>query len=79
MDDYRAFGAPEWGFEIGRIPGPVRCWQGEEDAAVPVAVGRRVADAIPGAALELVPDAGHFLVADHGTEVFTGLLADGGV
>ncbi len=78
VDDYRAFGTPDWGFDLGQIPGPVRCWQGAEDAAVPVAIAKRVAAAIPGAALELVPDAGHFLVADHGTEVFTRLLADAG-
>jgi pimeloyl-ACP methyl ester carboxylesterase len=78
VDDYRAFGTPDWGFDLGQIPGPVRCWQGAEDAAVPVAIAKRVAAAIPGAALELVPDAGHFLVADHGTEVFTRLLAEAG-
>lgn len=79
MDDYRAFGAPGWGFDLDRIAGPVRCWQGADDAAVPVAIGRRLAGAIPRAELELVPDAGHFLVAEHGAAVLSRLLADAGV
>jgi pimeloyl-ACP methyl ester carboxylesterase len=46
---------------------------------VPVEIGRRLAGAIPAADLEVVPDAGHYLVVDHGTEVFTRLRADGGI
>jgi pimeloyl-ACP methyl ester carboxylesterase len=76
VDDYRAFGAPDWGFELAQISGPVCCWQGADDAAVPVAIGQRLAAAIPGARLEVVPDAGHYLVAEHGPEVFARLLAD---
>ena len=74
VDDYRAFGSPDWGFELSQITGPVRCWQGADDAAVPPAIGRRLAEAIPRARLELVPDAGHFLMIGHGHEVFAGLL-----
>lgn len=77
VDDYRAFGAPDWRFDLGEIRGPVRCWQGQDDAAVPPEIGRRLAAAIPGSQLESVPDAGHFLVAEHGAEIFTRLLADG--
>lgn len=76
VDDYRAFGAPDWGFELTDIPGPVRCWQGQDDAAVSPAIGRRLAGAIPRGEFELVPDAGHFLVVEHGQDVFTRLLAD---
>jgi len=76
VDDYRAFGSPDWAFELSDIPGPVRCWQGLEDAAVPPAIGRRLAGAIPHGQLELVPDAGHFLVVEHGRDVFTRLLTD---
>jgi pimeloyl-ACP methyl ester carboxylesterase len=76
VDDYRAFGSPDWGFELSDIPGPVRCWQGQEDAAVPPAIGRRLAGAIPRGELELVPDAGHFLVLEHGQDVFTRLVTD---
>lgn len=78
VDDYRAFGAPDWGFSLTDIPGPVRCWQGAADSAVPPAVGTDLAAAIPHGELELVPDAGHFLVVEHGAEVFARLLAEGG-
>ena len=76
VDDYRAFGSSDWGFELSDIPGPVRCWQGADDAAVPPAIGARLAGAIPHGELELVPDAGHFLVLEHGQDVFARLLAD---
>ena len=76
VDDYRAFGSRDWGFELSEIPGPVCCWQGVDDAAVPPAIGRRLAEAIPQARLELVPDAGHFLVIEHGHDVFARLVGD---
>jgi pimeloyl-ACP methyl ester carboxylesterase len=78
VDDYRAFGNPDWGFDLGKVRRPVRLWQGEADDAVPVPVGRRLAGSIPGSRLELVPDAGHFLVLEHGTRVFEQLRADAG-
>jgi pimeloyl-ACP methyl ester carboxylesterase len=77
VDDYRAFGAPEWGFDLASITAPVRIWQGEADAAIPPSVGQKLADAIPGAHLQLVPDAGHFLVLEHGQQVFERLLTEG--
>ena len=42
---------------LGRIPVLVIC--GEEDVLTPPDAARAMADAIPGAELELVPDAGH--------------------
>jgi pimeloyl-ACP methyl ester carboxylesterase len=78
IDDYRAVGAPEWGFELATIRAPVRLWQGEADNAVPPSIGRRLAGLVPGAQLELVPDAGHFLVLEHGARVFERLRADAG-
>jgi len=77
IDDYRAFGAPDWGFDLAGISGPVTVWQGEDDAAISPAIGRRLAAAIPGAELELVPDAGHFLVIEHGRAILERLLAAG--
>jgi len=75
VDDYRAVGAPEWGFDLAAITVPVRVWQGEADQAVPMSIGERLADAIPTAELERVRDAGHFLVLEHGQAVFERLLA----
>jgi pimeloyl-ACP methyl ester carboxylesterase len=77
IDDYRAFGAPEWGFDLADVRAPVTVWQGEADAAVPVTVGRRLAAALPDAELRLVPDAGHFLVVEHGASVIERLRSDG--
>jgi 3-oxoadipate enol-lactonase len=45
--------------DLGGIDVPVLVVAGEEDAIVPVAEAEVMATAIPGARLELVPDAGH--------------------
>ena len=73
VDDYRVFGAP-WGFEPSEITVPVHVWQGDADDLVPPAWGPRLADAIPGARLTVVPDAGHFLWYDHWDDIFDWLL-----
>ncbi len=59
VDDVLAlFGLP-WGFEAATISRPVRMWHGEQDAAVPVAHGRWLADRIPNAIFVSQADAGH--------------------
>ena len=73
VDDYRAVGAHEWDFRTDAVTAPVTIWQGEADAAVPVSVGRRLAGLF-GVQPRLVPDAGHFLVLEHGEEIFTDLI-----
>lgn len=75
VDDYRAIGT-DWGFDPEVIRAPVRLWQGQADHAVPVSVAQRLARIVPGAQLELVPDAGHFLVLEHGPRIFEQLRAD---
>lgn len=60
LDDDLAVVAP-WGFELEAIAVPVSIWQGEDDVLVPVAHARHLAARIPGARLELVPGAGHWL------------------
>jgi len=69
VDDYRVFGAP-WGFEPSDLARPVRLWQGDADELVPPSWAGRLADAIPGAELTVVPGASHFLWYDHWTEIF---------
>jgi pimeloyl-ACP methyl ester carboxylesterase len=78
IDDYRAIGSPDWGFDLGTVTRPVRLWQGEADEAIPMSVAERLAGALPHAELQRVPDAGHFLVLEHGTEVFQALQSDAG-
>ncbi|WP_231928400.1 alpha/beta fold hydrolase [Micromonospora echinaurantiaca] len=59
VDDVHAlFGLP-WGFDPATVSRPVRVWHGALDQAVPAAHGRWLAARIPGAELEVQPDAGH--------------------
>jgi len=62
-----------WGFDLGDIAVPVDVWQGEADEGVTPAVGRWLAQTIPGARLHMVPDAGHFWVIHHMDEVLLAL------
>ncbi|HEY4131233.1 MAG TPA: alpha/beta hydrolase [Gemmatimonadaceae bacterium] len=48
------------GSRLGEIDIPTSILWGQADRVVPVSVGRRLEAAIPGATLELIPDAGHF-------------------
>jgi pimeloyl-ACP methyl ester carboxylesterase len=45
--------------DIAQIAVPTLLIHGEDDAIVPAALGRAVADAIPGAEIVVLPDTGH--------------------
>jgi pimeloyl-ACP methyl ester carboxylesterase len=62
--DFRLF-VRDWGFRLEDITVPVHIWQGDIDRNVPLAHGRRQADAIPGAVLHEIPGEGHLLFVDH--------------
>lgn len=62
VDDDLAFVAP-WGFELEEIATPVQLWQGSADLMVPVAHGRWLAAAVPGASVHLVDGEGHLSIA----------------
>ena len=49
---------------LGEVEAPVQVVWGERDAWLDPALGRRLADAIPEATLELVAGAGHFVMED---------------
>jgi pimeloyl-ACP methyl ester carboxylesterase len=49
-----------WGFDPARISCPVEVWAGSRDRLIPEVMGRRLAQSIPGAALHLEADEGHF-------------------
>ncbi|MGH2843779.1 MAG: alpha/beta fold hydrolase [Solirubrobacteraceae bacterium] len=54
-----------WGFDPRSISVPVRVWHGSKDAIVPIAHGRWLAAAIPGAQATLSDEDGHLTVAAH--------------
>jgi pimeloyl-ACP methyl ester carboxylesterase len=64
-DDDIAWSHSPWGFAPASIRVPVKLWHGEEDRFVPVAHGRWLADAIPGAHAELREQDGHFTIVAH--------------
>ena len=57
-DDGLAVVAP-WGLDLSAITVPTAVWQGEEDAMVPLAHGRWLAEHVPGARVHLVEGEGH--------------------
>lgn len=73
VDDYRAFGAPDWGFATEAVTAPVDCWQGADDDLVPRAHAERLATSLPDATLHVVDGVGHFLPAQ--PEAFARVLA----
>ncbi len=66
VDDYRAFGSPDWGFALSEVTAPVDCWQGADDDLVPLAHAERLAGSLPEGTLRVVPGSGHFLPSQTG-------------
>lgn len=61
IDDDVAFASP-WGVDPAAIAVPTLIVQGDGDRVIPATHGRSLAAAIPGATLDLRPDAGHVAV-----------------
>jgi len=76
VDEYRLMDLA-WGFEPSELTVPVHAWQGDADDLVPADWGRRLAEAIPGATLTMVPGASHYLWYEHWDDIFDGLVAAG--
>lgn len=64
----------DWGFEPREIRVPVYHWHGNEDRNVPLREGRRLAEAIPTARLEVVAGEGHLLIPAHWPAILDDLL-----
>jgi pimeloyl-ACP methyl ester carboxylesterase len=66
--DFTLF-AGDWGFALEDISVPVHAWHGDADKNVPFALGKAVADRIPGAEFHPCPGEGHLLVVNHVEEI----------
>jgi pimeloyl-ACP methyl ester carboxylesterase len=73
-DDDLAF-TRDWGFGLADIAVPVTVWQGREDAMVPYAHGRWLAERIPGAGARLFEDEGHLSLLLRFEEILDDLLS----
>lgn len=62
LDDDLAFVRP-WGFDVSEVACPALLWQGSEDMMVPVAHGRWLAAAMPGATAHLEAGEGHLSIS----------------
>jgi pimeloyl-ACP methyl ester carboxylesterase len=63
VDDYRALGAPDWGFALADVTQGVDVWQGADDTLVPLAHAERLVAELPDAELHVVDGSGHFIPA----------------
>jgi pimeloyl-ACP methyl ester carboxylesterase len=66
-----------WGFSLSDIRVPVSVWHGGLDNSVPPVMGKRIAAAIPGAELHLLPDESHLFFLSRWREILGDLLARG--
>ena len=64
-----------WGFAFQTIEADVQLWHGEQDAIVPVAMGRTLAQALPRCRTHFLPEEGHYsLPLDHSAAILAALL-----
>jgi pimeloyl-ACP methyl ester carboxylesterase len=69
--------ARPWGFALSDIRVPIAVWHGGKDNSVPPVMGQRLAAAIPGAELRLLPDESHLFFLSRWQEILTDLLSRG--
>jgi pimeloyl-ACP methyl ester carboxylesterase len=58
-----------WGFTLGQVTGQVRLWLGEHDQLVPPRIWLDQSSLFPVCQTTVVPDAGHFLIAERMQEI----------
>lgn len=69
--------ARPWGFSLSDIRVPVAVWHGGKDNSVPPVMGKRIAAAIPGAQMHLLPDESHLFFLSRWREILGDLLSLG--
>lgn len=67
--------ARPWGFSLSGIRVPVAVWHGGKDNSVPPVMGKRIAAAIPGAQLHLLPEESHLFFLSRWREILGDLLS----
>ena len=69
----------DWGFDLASITTPTAIWQGDQDAMVPLAHGRWLAENVPGTTAHLLEGLGHLIDRPHLAQALAELKALGGV
>ncbi len=62
-----------WGFQLHVINADVLLWHGENDTQAPLAMGKRLAGAIPHCRATFFPGEGHWAIYSHWQEILTAL------
>jgi pimeloyl-ACP methyl ester carboxylesterase len=62
-----------WGFQLNVITTDVFLWHGENDTQAPLAMGKRLASAIPHCRATFFPGEGHWAIYSHWQEILTAL------
>ncbi len=65
--------AKPWGFHLHVIPTDVFLWHGENDTQAPLAMGKRLAGAIPHCRATFFPGEGHWAIYNHWQEILKAL------
>ena len=63
-----------WGFQLHVITTDVFLWHGESDTQAPIAMGKRLASAIPHCRATFFPKEGHWAIYSHWQEMLTALV-----
>ena len=63
-----------WGFHLHVINCDVLLWHGESDTQAPIAMGKRLASAIPHCRATFFPKEGHWAIYSHWQEMLTALV-----
>lgn len=63
-----------WGYRLGDVSAPVHIWAGEQDRNSPLVAVGRMAEQLPAATLEVLPDTGHLGWRPHEERILRTLL-----
>lgn len=63
----------QWDFDVRQTQARVMFWQGTDDQLIVPAINQRIAEAMPHAEWNLVPDVGHFVAVKNDRDIFGAL------